>query len=75
MVTFMVSSLNQGHFWVSKIVRHPYQKDLKKDPNLENCLAPASGWFLGREMGECVIWDERRGPRGAIIGIHSPIPY
>ena len=30
-------SLNQGPFWVpNNIVRHPYNEDLKRDPNTEN---------------------------------------
>ena len=32
----MDSSLNLGPLFLSNIVRHPYNKDSNRDPNLEN---------------------------------------
>ena len=37
-------------FWVPNIVRHPYEKESKMDPNLENCPSQ-----FGRKNGNKTV--------------------
>ena len=59
------SSLNYGHFWIPKTVRHPYkEKDPQRDPNVDNyprvaCLCVELQALKFRLRGDGFPWKCR----------------